>query len=116
MAAAPVESTALSAARTPAVDTVQARRTAEEQARARARLQEAKAPGPKPARPAEPPAEAPAALPAFGHFHLGAREALPFGPDQEASALTRIPGDGVRTVQGGVDLGHRPARGLNILA
>ena len=61
--------------------------------------------------------EAPAApLPAFGRFQLGAREPLAFGPDLNASALNRIPGDRGQAAQNGVQLGHQPARGLNILA
>ena len=61
--------------------------------------------------------DAPAApLPAFGRFQLGAREPLAFGPDLNASALNRIPGDGVQAAPNGVQFGHQPARGLNILA
>jgi hypothetical protein len=55
-------------------------------------------------------------LPAFGRLRLGGQEPLPFGPNQDANALNRIAGDGVQTTAKGVELGHRPARGLNILA
>ncbi len=109
MATAPVDSSTLSTARFPGVDPILARRATEDQALVRGRAQEGKAPAGK-----EP--QAPPPLSAFGHFHLGVPDSLPFGPDQEASALVRIPGDGVRSVRGGVDLGHRPAWGLNILA
>lgn len=60
--------------------------------------------------------EAKKALPAFGRFDLGGAEPLPFGPDLNASILNRIPGDGFREPQHGVELGHQPVRGLNILA
>lgn len=56
------------------------------------------------------------ALPPFGRFHLGGPEPLPFGPDLNANILNRIPGDGIKTPAEGVQLGHHPARGLNILA
>lgn len=55
-------------------------------------------------------------LPAFGKFQLGGPEPLPFGPDLNANILNRIPGDGVEEPTYGVQLGHHPARGLNILA
>jgi len=55
-------------------------------------------------------------LPAFGTFQLGGPEPLPFGPDLNASILNRIPGDGIEARPEGVQLGHKPARGLNILA
>jgi hypothetical protein len=54
--------------------------------------------------------------PVFGRFQLGGPEPLPFGPDLNASILNRIPGEGIRTPANGVQLGHQPARGLNILA
>jgi len=55
-------------------------------------------------------------LPAFGKFQLGGPEPLPFGPDLNANILNRIPGDGVEEPAHGVQLGHQPMRGLNILA
>jgi hypothetical protein len=59
---------------------------------------------------------APKALPVFGRIELGGPEPLPFGPDLKVSILNRIPGDGFETPPDGVQLGHQPARGLNILA
>jgi len=61
-------------------------------------------------------AKAPKPLPAFGRFEAGGPEPLPFGPDLKANILSRIPGDGIETPPEGVQLGHQPARGLNILA
>ena len=62
------------------------------------------------------PPQASAPLPVFGRFELGGAEPLPFGPDQNATILNSIPGQGYRQPANGVDLGHQPARGLNILA
>jgi len=62
-----------------------------------------------------PPAS-PKKLPAFGRFQLGGPEPLPFGPDLNANILNRIPGDGVEEPTHGVRVGHKPVRGLNILA
>ncbi len=57
-----------------------------------------------------------APLPRFGQFQLGGPAPLAFGPDQNASALTKIPDDGYRKPVEGVDLGHQPTRGINLLA
>ena len=62
------------------------------------------------------PSASPKKLPAFGQFQLGGPELLPFGPDLNANILNRIPGDGVEEPTHGVQVGHKPARGLNILA
>ena len=59
---------------------------------------------------------APAAPQVYGRFKIGDPGLLAFGPDQNASALNRIPGDGFAAPVNGVDLGHQPTRGLNILA
>jgi hypothetical protein len=57
-----------------------------------------------------------AAAQTYGRFKLGDTGFLPFGPNQDANALNRIPGDGYQAPAEGVQFGHRPARGLNILA
>ena len=54
-------------------------------------------------------------LPRVGHFQLGGAEPLAFGPDQFASALTKTTEGGYRKPTEGVDLGHQPVRGLNLL-